>query len=206
MPRGIKGSGKPALKGAAPQVPGPEWADDVQLEIILKRIFPELGWDDSAGQTASRFLRYLKEFDGSAEPPKMTTFRHEANQLIVASPIEFSSMCQHHLLPFLGYVHVGYVSDGLILGLSKIPRMVDWLAKRPRTQEDLTQHIVSVLKNTLKPKGVMVVMEAIHTCACARGIHKVGMYMSTSLPTGVFRDNAVTRQEFFSLIKLQGGR
>lgn len=171
----------------------------------LRELYPETLWDDGAERTQERFANYLKEFR-PGERPKMTTFDHDANQLIVASPIEFSSMCQHHLLPFLGYAHVGYVSDGQILGLSKIPRLVDWLAHRPCTQEHLTASIVNHMKVLLKPKGVMVVVEAIHTCACARGVHKVGMFMSTSLPTGVFRDNAVTRDEFMALIKLQGGK
>jgi len=176
-----------------------------QFEAILDDVLREVKWDDSSRRTSERFLDYLSEFLPTVRPP-MTVFDTRDNQLVVASPIQFSSMCQHHLLPFLGHAHVGYVSDGKIIGLSKIPRLVEWVARRPSTQEAMTTMIVDELKTLLKPKGVHVVIEAVHTCACARGIRKVGMSMKTSLPTGVFRDNAVTRQEFLSLIDLQGAK
>lgn len=176
------------------------------LEKIINGILPDVAWDEGgAGATADRFLRYLLEFR-PGEMPRMTDFEFGDNQLIVASPIEFSSMCKHHLLPFLGYAHVGYVSDGRILGLSKIPRLVDWIAKRPSTQEEMTASVVHWMRKLIAPKGVHVIVEAIHTCACARGVHKTGLWMKTSLPTGVFRDNAVTRQEFMALVSLQGGK
>ena len=172
-----------------------------ELADILDLTYGPTGWYTTAG----RFLNYLKEFVPGPKPT-FTEFEFGANQLIVASPIEFASMCSHHLLPFLGYAHVGYISDGKVLGLSKIPRLVEWVAHRPQMQEAMTSQIADELKSLLKPKGVHVVVEAIHTCACARGVRKVGMYMRTSLPTGVFRDNAVTREEFFHMCSLQGGR
>lgn len=186
-------------------VPVSELSDVPELSRLLGTLYPHSIWDDSASKTASRFFRYLCEFIPGELPP-LATFELEEHQMQVESPIEFASMCAHHLLPFMGYAHVGYISDGRVLGLSKVPRIVEWAAHRPQKQEAMTALIANTIKKAVNPKGVMVVVEAIHTCACARGIRKVGMWMRTSLPLGVFLYNRDSREEFFNLVSLQGGR
>ncbi len=173
-----------------------------RLAQLLDEIFPGTVWDDSVYKTAGRVLRAWAEFVPQENPPfNFTTFDSGGiNQLISVKDIEFSSMCAHHLLPFYGVAHVGYLPNKLMVGLSKIPRLVDWMAMRPCTQEALTARIASWLKNELQAQGVAVVIESRHTCMACRGVRKHNASMVTSEMRGSFLTSGDARQEFLRVI------
>tara|TARA_B100002052_G_scaffold299184_1_gene336125 strand:+ start:14178 stop:14726 length:549 start_codon:yes stop_codon:yes gene_type:complete len=126
---------------------------------------------------------------------------HVDNQdMIIVKDINYYSLCEHHLLPFMGKVHVGYIPDGKVLGLSKIPRIVDMFARRLQLQERLTHQIANSINNFLKPKGVAVVAEGQHLCMQMRGVEKQNSTMQTSSMTGIFMKENKTRKEFLNLI------
>lgn len=127
-------------------------------------------------------------------------FKEDYDEMVCVTDIRFYSLCEHHLLPFLGKAHVGYIPDGQLIGLSKIPRIVDLFAQRLQLQERLTQQIAQCLADVLKPKGVGVVLEAEHLCMQMRGVQKHDSFAITSAMRGVFKENARTRSEFMSLI------
>lgn len=174
------------------------------LADLLWDIFGDDVWDDGVEKTAARWIRAMNEFSPKAEPPfNFTTFKARVNQMIVVSDIEFSSLCAHHMFPFIGKCHVGYLPNELQVGLSKIPRLVHHFATRPQTQERLTEQIASYLKHELSAMGVAVVIEATHTCMSARGVREHNGVMHTSEMRGVFLTSAEARQEFLSLSGLR---
>jgi GTP cyclohydrolase I len=122
------------------------------------------------------------------------------DEMVIVRDIEFYSMCEHHLLPFMGRVHVAYIPDGKVLGLSKIPRIVDMFAHRLQVQERMTRQIADLIRDLLKPQGVAVVVEALHLCTMMRGVQKHNARMTTSAMHGFFRSNLATRQEFLDNI------
>lgn len=171
------------------------------LATVLRRTFPETVWDDSVERTAERVLNLWREYVPQQELDFVfTTFPAKVNQMIVVKDIEFSSLCAHHLLPFAGFAHVGYVPNELMVGLSKIPRLVDFWAKRPTVQEYLTAEIASDLKHRLAAMGVGVVIEARHMCMVCRGVRKHSGAMVTSEMRGIFLTAPAARQEFLSVI------
>nr|WP_301331330.1 GTP cyclohydrolase I FolE [Stagnimonas aquatica] len=123
------------------------------------------------------------------------------NEMVIVKDIELYSMCEHHLLPFFGRAHIGYIPNGKVLGLSKIPRIVDMFARRLQIQEQLTKQIGDCILEVTDAKGVAVVIEARHMCAMMRGVEKQNSSMTTSMMEGRFRDDPRTRQEFLTLIK-----
>lgn len=123
------------------------------------------------------------------------------NEMVIVKDIELYSMCEHHLLPFFGRAHIGYIPNGKVLGLSKIPRIVDMFARRLQIQEQLTKQIGDCILEVTDAKGVAVVIEARHMCAMMRGVEKQNSSMTTSMMEGRFRDDSRTRQEFLTLIK-----
>jgi GTP cyclohydrolase I len=125
----------------------------------------------------------------------------EHHEMVVLKDIPFYSSCEHHLLPFHGVAHVGYVPNGRIVGISKVARVVETLARRPQVQERLTSQIADLLMDRLHAKGAAVVIEAEHLCMTMRGVKKPGSVMVTSAMRGLFRDDARTRAEFLSLIR-----
>lgn len=127
-------------------------------------------------------------------------FETQNDEMVIVTDIEFYSLCEHHLLPFFGRCHVGYLPSRKIIGLSKIARIVDVFARRLQVQENLTQQIAEALMNHLEPKGVGVVMEGRHLCMMMRGVQKQSSSMTTSAMLGDFRDDQSTRAEFLSLI------
>lgn len=133
-------------------------------------------------------------------------FSEEYDDMVVVKDIEFYSLCEHHMLPFYGKVHVGYIPNGKIVGLSKIPRLVDMFARRLQVQERLTKEIAEALEDALSPRGVAVVVEGAHMCMMMRGVEKQSSYMVTSHVMGDFRDDRRTRQEFMALVKGNGAR
>jgi GTP cyclohydrolase I len=122
------------------------------------------------------------------------------DEMVIVRDIEFYSLCEHHMLPFMGRVHVAYIPDGKVLGLSKIPRIVDVYARRLQVQERMTRQIADFLRDLLKPQGVAVVVEAMHLCSMMRGVRKHDARMTTSAMHGAFRANLATRQEFLDNI------
>lgn len=133
-------------------------------------------------------------------------FNEEYTDMVVVKDIEFYSLCEHHMLPFFGKVHVGYIPNGRIVGLSKIPRLVDMFARRLQVQERMTKEIAEALENALSPAGVAVVVEGMHMCMMMRGVEKQSSSMITSHVMGDFRDDRRTRQEFMALVKGNGAR
>ena len=120
--------------------------------------------------------------------------------MVIVRDIEFFSLCEHHLIPFFGKAHVGYIPNGKVIGLSKIPRIIDMFSRRLQVQERLTHQIADALNSVLNPKGVSVVMEGRHMCMQMRGVEKQNSYTSTSAMSGQFKKSAETRSEFLSII------
>src|SRR6187399_2433036 len=130
-------------------------------------------------------------------------FTVEYNEMVMVRDIDVYSLCEHHLLPFFGKCHIAYIPDGRVIGLSKIPRIVDVFARRLQVQERLTSQIAELIKDRIKPLGVAVVMEATHLCMAMRGVQKQNSYTITSAMLGAFRDQGRTRLEFLELLKLR---
>jgi GTP cyclohydrolase I len=128
-------------------------------------------------------------------------FETTNNEMVIVRDIELYSLCEHHLLPFIGRAHVAYLPDSKVIGLSKIPRIVDMFARRLQIQETLTQQIGNCIQEVTGAKGVAVVVEAKHLCAMMRGVQKQNSSMTTSMMLGLFRDDPRTRQEFLTLIR-----
>jgi len=140
------------------------------------------------------------------EPFRATTFPNDGgyDELVVVSDIAFSSLCEHHLLPFVGVAHVAYLPGERIVGLSKLPRVVEHWARRPQVQERLTAEVADWLEDELRPRGVGVVIEATHMCMSLRGVRQPGATTTTSAVRGRLREDPRTRQEFFELIGRRG--
>jgi GTP cyclohydrolase I len=156
-------------------------------------------WADSFAFLTSGYAQELTKVVNGA------LFPAETDGMIIVKDIECYSLCEHHLLPFVGKVHVGYIPDKKIIGLSKIPRIVDMFARRLQTQERLGQQICDALQKALKPKGIGIVIEAHHFCMMMRGIEKQHSIAVTSHVQGSFRRDIRTREEFLRLIRSTGG-
>ncbi|MGQ9907308.1 MAG: GTP cyclohydrolase I FolE [Candidatus Flexifilum sp.] len=138
-----------------------------------------------------------------ADPAKVINdalFEVDYDDMVIVKNIEFYSLCEHHMLPFLGHVHVAYIPNGKVIGLSKIPRIVDMFARRLQVQERMTRQIAEFINAILNPKGVAVVAEGVHMCSMMRGVKKSDSSMTTSAMLGTFRDDPVTRTEFLNHI------
>ena len=131
-------------------------------------------------------------------------FEEKYDEMVTVKDIDFFSMCEHHLLPFFGKAHVGYIPDGRVIGLSKIPRIVEMYARRLQVQERMTVQIADALMEVLEPRGVAVVVEGIHLCMQMRGVEKQNSFVTTSHLLGAFRSNQKTRGEFFRIIAMRG--
>lgn len=179
---------------------------DGPIESAVRAILTEIGEDaDRAGlvDTPARVHRMYTELTAgyTLDPDEVlndAVFEVDYSEMVLVKDIPFHSLCEHHLLPFAGSAAVAYIPDGRVIGLSKIPRVVDMYARRLQVQERLTQQIAEFLMERLSPKGVGVVVEATHLCASMRGIRKPGMVMTTSAVLGLFRRSDKTRAEFFS--------
>ena len=132
-------------------------------------------------------------------------FTSSNDEMVLIKDIEFYSTCEHHLLPIIGRAHVAYIPDGKVVGLSKIPRVVDVFARRMQIQEQLTEQIADAIMQTIKPKGVAVVLQARHLCMEARGVQKINSATTSSALRGLFKKDEKTRAEFFSLINSPTG-
>jgi GTP cyclohydrolase I len=139
----------------------------------------------------------------TADPNRIVNgalFEVKYDEMVIVRDIEFYSLCEHHVLPFIGRAHVAYIPDGKVIGLSKIPRIVDMYARRLQVQERMTRQIADFLRDLLKPQGVAVVVEGMHLCSMMRGVKKHDARMTTSAMHGAFRANLATRQEFLDNI------
>ena len=183
------------------------------IERHVAMMLKELGEDahrEGLEKTPARVaaaLRYLTS--GYAKNPSDilndALFVEDYDEMVIVKDIDVTSTCEHHLLPFIGKCHVAYMPDRKIVGLSKIPRLVDMYARRLQVQERLTTQIASTLNDVLQPRGVAVVIEAVHLCMVMRGVEKQNSKAVTSAMLGSFRDRPETRAEFMELIKAGRG-
>lgn len=183
-------------------------AADPKLEYIYTQMLEGIGEDPTrAGivktpQRAAKALQFLMQgyHQNVEEILNDAIFEEEYDEMVIVKEIEFYSLCEHHLLPFFGKCHVGYIPRKKIVGLSKIPRIVDMFARRLQVQERLTRQIAEALHETLNPAGVAVVMEAQHLCMMVRGVQKQHSQTMTNVMLGEFRDKSSTRAEFMRCI------
>jgi GTP cyclohydrolase I len=179
-----------------------------RIERAVREILLAMGEDpdrEGLAQTPGRVARSYQElFGGLREDPRehlKVTFDEHHREMVVLRNIPFASACEHHLLPFTGRAHIGYIPQGRVVGLSKLARVVEGYARRPQVQERLTSEIADAIMDELKPDGCGVVIEAVHTCMTIRGIKKAGATMVTSAMRGGFRRRPETRAEFLSIIR-----
>jgi GTP cyclohydrolase I len=182
--------------------------DRPRIERAVREILSAVGEDpDREGlrETPARVARmYAELFSGLHDDPRQHLrkfFVERYDEVVLVRDISFNSMCEHHMLPFMGVAHIGYVPNGRVLGLSKLARVVEVVARRPQVQERMTETIANLLEEELKAKGVAVVIEATHTCMTIRGVRKPDSMCSTSAMRGTFRENPATRSEFMALIR-----
>lgn len=182
--------------------PGSEGSVESAVRDILREIGEDPERQGLLG-TPGRVHRMYAELTAGyhVDPVRLlngAVFDVDYSEMVVVKDIPFHSLCEHHLLPFFGTAAVAYIPDGRVIGLSKIPRIVEMYARRLQVQERMTQQVADFLMEHLQPKGVGVVMEATHLCAVMRGVRKPGTVMTTSAVLGIFRRNDKTRAEFFS--------
>ena len=155
-------------------------------------------------ETSKRLRAFGEELYRKRSYEKFTAFKADHDDMIVGNHLRLFSFCEHHLLPFFGEVAIGYIPNNKIFGLSKFQRLVDKVSSKPQLQERLTYQILEEIKNRLEPKGVGVVIKAIHTCVFARGTQSTSAEFTTSAVDGIFKENHNTKQEFFSIINSDG--
>jgi GTP cyclohydrolase IA len=178
------------------------------IECAVRSILESIGEDvqrEGLVRTPLRVAKMYEEMTAGyhVDAKKLineAVFTVKYDQMVVVRDIDFASMCEHHLLPFLGKAHVAYIPDGKVIGLSKIPRIVEMFARRLQLQERLTEEVADFLEDTLHPCGVAVVVEALHLCMAIRGVKKANARMVTSAVRGSFKENLNTRNEFFAHI------
>ncbi len=183
----------------------PEQACSGDIECAVRDILQAIGEDverEGLLDTPARVARAYAELTAGyhVDPNRLINdaiFEVSYDQMVVVREIDFYSLCEHHLLPFLGQAHVAYIPDGRVIGLSKIPRIVEMFARRLQVQERMTQEIAEFLDRVLHPLGVAVVAEGLHMCAAMRGVKKANARMVTSAMLGTFKENQATRNEFF---------
>lgn len=182
--------------------------DQERIEAAVREIIASIGEDPSREglvDTPQRIARmYAELFSGIHEDPREVLtqgFAESHKEMVVLKDVPFYSLCEHHFLPFHGRAHVGYVPEGRVVGVSKLARAVEILARRPQLQERLTSQVADAIMEGLAPDGVAVVIEAEHLCMTMRGVQKPGAVMITSAIRGGFRRRGVTRSEFFSLVR-----
>ncbi|MGE3182165.1 MAG: GTP cyclohydrolase I FolE [Phycisphaerae bacterium] len=181
--------------------------DQPRIENAVREILIAIGEDpDREGlkKTPKRVAKmYAELFDGLRQDPEThlaAMFDEDHHEIVVLRDITFNSMCEHHLMPFMGKAHIAYIPGGKVLGLSKLARIVDVFAHRPQVQERLTSQIADLLRDKLRVTGCAVVIEAEHTCMTCRGVRKPGSSMVTSALRGVMKESASTRAETLALL------
>jgi GTP cyclohydrolase I len=179
-----------------------------QIEFHVREILRLVGEDvDREGllETPARVTRMYEEifagYDADVRDVLGVTFDERHEELVIIKDIVYYSQCEHHMAPFFGKIHIGYVPSGKVAGLSKFARLVDAVTRKLQVQERITSEIADILEDVLKPHGVMVVVEGEHLCMCARGVKKYGSKTITSGVRGSFRTDSTLRSEFLSLLK-----
>lgn len=202
-----------AVHGGVADHPNAGPVDRARIERAVREILTAIGEDperDGLLDTPARVARMYEEvFAGLRDDPRahlQVAFEADHDEMVMVRDIALTSMCEHHLVPFIGRAHVAYIpnDDGRITGLSKLARLVDAYAKRPQVQERLTAQVADELERTLQPKGVLVVIEAEHLCMSMRGVRKPGSTTVTSAVRGLFRVNQATRAEAMRFIDRRG--
>ncbi len=185
----------------------PPYVDLARIERAVREILIAVGENpDREGllKTPNRVARAMAEqLAGMYEDPRLhlkTVFHERYDEVVILRDITFNSMCEHHLLPFMGKAHVAYLPDGKVVGLSKLARLVEGYARRPQVQERMTTQICNAIMEELNPLGAACVIEATHTCMTIRGARKPGAIMVTSALRGIFKQNPASRQEILALI------
>jgi GTP cyclohydrolase I len=187
----------------------PTWLNQGNIEVAVYNIISNIGENperEGLLNTPNRVARMYHELTSGyqIDPVKMingAVFNVDYDEMVVVKDIDFYSMCEHHMLPFYGKAHVAYIPDGKVIGLSKIPRIVEMFARRLQIQEQMTSQIANFIQETLAPQGVAVVVEGAHMCAMMRGVKKDNTKMVTSKMLGCFKENDKTRAEFMAHIK-----
>jgi len=182
--------------------------DSAKIERLVSELLVEIGEDperEGLRRTPQRIAAALAFLTSGYHADINTlingaVFTQEANNMIIARDIELYSLCEHHMLPFFGRCHIGYVARGKVLGVSKLARLVDMYARRLQIQERLTEQIAHAIMDAVHPRGVGVIIEAQHLCMMMRGVQKQNSMMTTSSVLGSMRDSAATRSEFLALI------
>ncbi|MBI82332.1 MAG: GTP cyclohydrolase I FolE [Planctomycetaceae bacterium] len=181
--------------------------DLVRIERAVREILAAVGEDPNREgllETPKRVARmYAELFSGLHQDPRnhlQKFFTEKYDEVVLVRDISFHSMCEHHLLPFMGKAHIGYMPDGRVAGLSKLARVVEVVSRRPQVQERMTEEIADLLLEQLAAKGVAVVVEATHSCMTIRGVRKPGSLCVTSAMKGIFRSNLSSRSEIMQLI------
>jgi GTP cyclohydrolase I len=182
--------------------------DHERIRRAVREILAAVGEDpDREGllETPDRVARmYAEIFSGLHTDPAahlQKTFTQKHDEMVLVKDIEFASVCEHHLLPFTGKAHVGYLPDGKVVGLSKLARVVEALARRPQVQERMTEDLADLVMRELNPRGVGVIVEAEHSCMTIRGVRKPGSVTVTSALRGLFKTNPTTRGELMALVR-----
>jgi len=186
----------------------PEQECHSDVECAVRTILEAIGEDpnrEGLAKTPSRVARMYGELTAGyhVDPVKLinnAVFEVDYDEMVIVRDIDFYSLCEHHMLPFIGRCHVGYIPRGRVIGLSKIPRIVEMFARRLQLQERMTQEIANFLNETLHPLGVAVVAEGVHMCSAMRGVKKANARMVTSAMLGVFKSRDSTRNEFLNNI------
>jgi len=181
----------------------------VDVAAHVRAILQSLGEDpdrDGLQKTPERVERSLRDLTSGyqADPDSVlhgAVFESDYDEMVIVKDIDFFSLCEHHLLPFFGKCHIAYLPDRKIVGLSKLPRLLEVFSRRLQVQERLTTQVARTLEDRLKPKGVAVVLEAFHLCVMMRGVERQNAHMITSSMLGRFRSDPKTREEFLELIK-----
>ncbi len=187
--------------------------NEQRVQDAIEVLLAEIGEDptrEGLAQTPDRVARAYKFLTSGYDADLSTVingalFTVDYNEMVIVQDIDFYSVCEHHLLPFFGKCHVAYLPRDKVIGLSKIPRLVEMFSRRLQVQEHLTNQIAETLSDVLDPLGVGVVMEGTHLCMLMRGVQKQNSFAVTSAMLGGFRDDARTRAEFLELLKLRGG-
>ena len=183
------------------------------MDELIRELLKEMGEDPSRAGLEKTPARVAKAWEYLTSGYRQdihdvlneALFSEEYDEMVVVKDIDFYSMCEHHLLPFFGKCHIAYMPSKKILGLSKLPRLVEMFARRLQVQERLTTQIANTLQEVLQPQGVAVVVEALHMCMLMRGVEKQNSKAVTSAMLGQFRDRPETRAEFMELIRSRGG-
>jgi len=183
-------------------------SDNTILENAVKTVLEQLGEDPGreglikTPHRVAKALRFLTE--GYTQDPEailnQALFTTSNDEMVLVRDIEFYSMCEHHMLPIIGRAHVAYIPDGKVVGLSKIPRIVNVFARRLQIQEQMTEQIADAIESTIRPKGVAVVLHARHMCMEMRGVEKINSTTVSSALRGLFKSDQRTRNEFYNLI------